>query len=130
MMRPRVRPQQRPIIVGEDNYLTARLIAAALSKSNRTVVVARDGDEVLDLVAKYEPDLLLLNMNISRPNGVQVLREVQDNSPRLQILAFSQSGQAELRQNAQGLGVSYFETPFHPVELADRVRLMLTTVTS
>lgn len=123
-MRRRLRLHQPPIVVGEDNYLTARLIAASLARANHPVVVARDGDEVLRLVAKYGPDVLLLNMNIARPNGSQVLRLLQ-SYPRLKILAFSPPGQAEMRQSAHGLGVPYLETPFHPVELANTVRLML-----
>lgn len=126
MTRLRIRPQQRPIVVGEDNYLTARLIAAALARANHTVVIARDGDEVLALVDRYGPELLLLNLSISRPSGTFLLRHFQQQRPDLRVIAFSCAGQPEMRQTAQGVGVPFFETPFHPMELADKVRIVLT----
>lgn len=121
-----VQRQEPPVVVAEDNFLTARLIAACLQQAGQSVVLARTGDDVLNLVQKYDPDLVLLNLNLIRPSGVELLRFLQPRRDRLKILAMTAPGQADLKSAATGLGVgAFFETPFFPQELASTVKFML-----
>lgn len=118
--------REPPVVVGEDNFLTARLLAAVLQNEGRTVVIARDGEEVLRNVEKHKPRLLVLNMNLCRPSGMEVLRVLQPHREKLQIIAFTAPGQGDLRTAASTLGAGvFFEMPFYPAELADKIRLML-----
>lgn len=118
--------REPPVLIGEDNFLTARLLAAVLQNEGRTVVIARDGEEVLRNVVKHQPRLLVLNMNLCRPSGMEVLRVLQPHREKLQIIAFTAPGQGDLRAAASTLGAGvFFEMPFYPAELADRIRLML-----
>ena len=116
-----------PVIVGEDNFLTARLLSAIFQQAGHAVIVARDGMEVMRLVEKHRPSLLILNMNLARPSSVDVMRMLQIKHRELPIFAITSPGQAVLRSAATGFGVrKIFETPFYPAELADQARLTLT----
>lgn len=123
-----VKKSAKPIIVAESDFLTGRLLIASLQAAGHAAIVARDGDDVLKLLATYEPDVLLLNMNLSRPGGVEVLRTLQLRDPRLKILASTAAGQSELKASAKSLGVhGFFEMPFKPAEIASQVEQLITT---
>lgn len=117
---------QRPIIVAESDFLTGALLIASLESAGRRALIARDGETVLQLIGAHEPELLVLSMNLSRPGGVQMLRTLQQKGVRVNILATTRAGQANLRATARTLGVSAFlELPFSPDELNQRVERML-----
>lgn len=116
----------KPIIIAESNFLTGRLLAASLQSSGYTAIVAPYGEDVLKLLDMYSPDVLLLNMNLSRPGGVELLRTLQARGPRLKILASTAAGQSELKASATSLGVSgFFEMPFSPDELTAQVQQLI-----
>jgi|GEM_PF-3432536 len=125
-MKIPIKKTQSPIVIAEDNFVTARLLASSLQAAGRTTVIARDGDEVVALIKKHSPDLLLLNMNLTRPSGVELLRTLQLHQSRMRVLALTTPGQADVRSAASSLGVAgFFEVPFYPAELGERVRILL-----
>lgn len=126
LMKLPIKKQQAPIVIAEDNFVTARLLASSLQAEGCTTVIARDGDEAVALINKHNPDLLLLNLNLSRPSGVELLRTLQLHRSRLRVIAVTTPGQADMKSVASSLGVSaFFEVPFHPAELLQQVRLVL-----
>ena len=115
----------RPVVIAESNFLTARLIAATLQATGHTTVIGRFGDEVLRLIQRHDPTVMVLNMTLARPSGLEFLRMLQQRQVRLQILAAVAAGQPELRAAASSLGVQdFFELPFSPEDLAARVSRM------
>lgn len=120
------RRSAKPIVVAESNFLTGRLIVSSLQAGGHPAVVGRDGDDVLKLLEMYQPDLLVLDMNLGRPNGLELLRTLHQRQVNLKILAATAPGQAELRAAAGSLGVKdFFDFPFSPEELNQRVALMI-----
>lgn len=118
--------KKRPVIIGENNFLTGRLLVASLQVAGHPAIVARDGDEVIKLLDQYRPELLMLNMNLGRPSGLELLRILHQKNGSLKILATSAPGQAEMRAAAASLGVSaFFEIPFLPEEIRESVRMLV-----
>ena len=118
----------RPIVVAESNFLTARLISATLQGTGHATAVGRFGDEVLRLIDRHHPAVLVLNMNLARPSGLEFLRMLQQRNIRMNILAAVAPGQPELRAAAASLGVAdFFEIPFSPEDLASRVETLNST---
>ncbi len=111
-----------PVVVAESNFLTARLFAATLQRSGHAVVIGRFGDEVIRLIERHQSRVVVLNMNLGRPSGLELLRMFQQRNLKIQVLAAIGLGQSELRAAASSLGVhSFFEIPFSPEQLASRV---------
>lgn len=116
----------KPIIVAETNFLTARLLVASLQSAGHSAIAARDGDDVLKLLEMYSSDVLLLNMNLSRPSGMELLRTLQQKHAKLKILASTAHGQSDLKAAASSLGVrGFYELPFVPAELNEQVRQLI-----
>src|SRR6266849_2680958 len=78
------------ILLVEDSASDVRLLREALKETSIPVVVtvARDGIEATDYLRQMEtglvprPDLVLLDLNLPRKNGLEVLAEVK-TSPNL-----------------------------------------------
>jgi len=116
----------KSILVVEDNFLTARLLEATLESCGYSVVVARSGDEVLDVAREHQPSLILLNMNLSRPSGSEVLRSLGPRRGGVPVISMTVLGQAEVQASASRLGVRHFlELPFDPKVLVHQVQSIL-----
>jgi DNA-binding response OmpR family regulator len=123
-MQVELYPEESTIVVIEDDFLKARLLVAALQThtGTRRVFLARDGDQALRLIQEHDPDVILLNMNLSRPSGVEFLRLLQVKKNGMRVIAMTNQGQADLRTSAAMLGATDFvETPYNPYELSDHV---------
>ncbi|MFH1454606.1 MAG: response regulator [Armatimonadota bacterium] len=93
------------ILLVEDNPADARLTLEALktSKVSNIINVVEDGEEAMQYLkkeGKYEgsatPDLILLDLNLPKKDGREVLKEVKedDNLKRIPVVILT-SSQAE-----------------------------------
>lgn len=120
------RTREYQILVIEDDFLKARLLVASLQThlGTRHVFVARDGDQAFNLIREHDPDVILLNMNLARPSGVEFLRLLHQNrnGKGFNIVAMTQRGQGDLRSAASTFGAMHFvEAPYSPTDLSASV---------
>jgi len=117
------RPESsRVVVVGESNFLTSRLLVAALHRAGHKAVAGRTGDEITALVEKHRPSVVVLNLNLARPGGLELLRMLRQEFPRLHVAAATATGQSDLKLAAAALGVAlFFELPFCPAELTGSI---------
>jgi len=109
------------IVVGESNFVTARLLVASLQAGGWTAVAGTTGEDVVALIDKHASNVLVLNLNLMQPGGIALLRILQ--SRRLKIIGVTNSGQADMRPLAASLGVSsFFELPFVPSDFTTQMR--------
>lgn len=120
------------ILLVEDSPSDVRLIREALREAtvNAQVTVARDGVEGLEYLRRSErgltpfPDLIFLDLNLPRKNGLEVLAEVK-SSERLRhipILVMSSSSAEEDISAAYELHANCFITK--PADLDDYVDMI------
>jgi len=69
--------RQLDIVLAEDDPDLATLNQAVLESAGHRVEVATDGAETLEAVRKTEPDLLILDMEMPRGDGLEVLEELR-----------------------------------------------------
>ncbi len=68
---------QQSILIVDDEAPMRKLLASNLKASGYTVRQAADGSEALKLIQEHAFDLLLLDINMPGPNGLQVLEAVR-----------------------------------------------------
>jgi two-component system response regulator AdeR len=61
------------VLVVEDDTAIAEILQAYLMRAGCRVVRAADGETALQLVRSLRPDLLLLDLNLTRRDGFAVL---------------------------------------------------------
>jgi len=117
LARP-VKPKK--ILVVDDSDLMQRLYGVMLRGGG--LVGARDGEEALaKIVADPEIDLVLLDINMPKMNGFEVLRELGARGlvPALRVIVVTTEGRDEDAQRGLAAGAAaYLTKPFR----ADQVR--------
>ena len=129
------------VLLVEDNAADANLVQEALAEHrvDSALQILNDGAKAIDFIERMDadeaqpcPDLVLLDLNLPKTNGEEVLRRLQ-RSPRRQqikVLIISSSNIPADRERAFALGANgYFRKPSNLDEymlLGPRVRELLT----
>jgi two-component system, OmpR family, phosphate regulon response regulator PhoB len=95
------------VLFAEDDRFLRRAGEAALQRCGLTVIVATDGDEALALAQREHPDLVLLDMQMPKRSGIEVLRELraQPDTRDLRVLILSGSTRESEVDEFSRLGV-------------------------
>ena len=111
----------RPILLVEDNKMDADLTRQAFKRRKviNPVLVARDGEEALGYLARWEageglPAVILLDINIPKVNGLEVLRAFKTNprSKMIPVIVLTSSSEDRDIHTAYQLGAnSYIVKP-------------------
>jgi CheY-like chemotaxis protein len=70
-------PRPLDIVLAEDDKDLARMNRHILESAGHNVNVTGDGAATLEAVRSTEPDLLILDMEMPRGNGIEVLEELR-----------------------------------------------------
>ncbi|MHB1424054.1 MAG: response regulator [Gemmataceae bacterium] len=68
------------ILIADDDPLGSELLEAYLSESDAEVRTAGDGEQTLQLVASWRPDLILLDVMMPRISGFEVCKRLRADS--------------------------------------------------
>jgi DNA-binding response OmpR family regulator len=112
----------KPVLVVEDDESTRDLLARCLELGGIPVVTASNGEEGLERLAREEPSLILLDLNMPVMDGEQ-FRRVQLRDSRLSgIPTILVTAVHNATQRARELGVGLLPKPFNLDELLWVVR--------
>ncbi|HEY6569368.1 MAG TPA: response regulator transcription factor [Candidatus Limnocylindrales bacterium] len=112
------------VLVADDEPPITRLVALALSADFR-VVTATGGEEALQIADQARPDIVLLDVLMPDVDGIEVMRRLREWRP-VPVILMTASGSTAQRTRGLDLGADdYVAKPFHPDELAARVRAVL-----
>jgi CheY-like chemotaxis protein len=116
------------ILIADDNEQNCELLEAYLVTADYEIAMAFDGQETIDKVAEFHPDLILLDIMMPRMSGYEVCKQLKEgddtrNIPILMVTALNEMGDIEKAVNA---GCDDFLTkPVNKLELTTRVRSLL-----
>jgi DNA-binding response OmpR family regulator len=77
--QPTQTPRRKVVLVLEDHASVGGLIAGLLRQEGYRAVRAWDTQEALRLARGRAPDLVLLDVNLAYPDGMEVLHQVRGN---------------------------------------------------
>lgn len=83
--------KKHTIVIAEDHQILRQGLRSLLSGSRDLEVVggAGEGLETIRCVLEKEPDLLLLDLNMPKMNGISVILEIKHRCPQTKILALT-----------------------------------------
>ncbi len=100
------------ILVAEDHMIVREGLKQLLSNEADFAVVgeARDGNEVLKLVRELDFDVLLLDMSMPGKSGIELIKQVKGDKPRLRLLVLSMHQENQYAVRAIKAGASGYLT--------------------
>ncbi|MFN8375946.1 MAG: adenylate/guanylate cyclase domain-containing protein [Anaerolineae bacterium] len=122
------------VLVADDHADNRRLITDLLSMRDYEVETAADGEEALSAAQKYSPDLVILDVDMPRMNGFEVVKHLKANPATAQIPILMLTARIQVQDRVEGLQLGaedYITKPFNARELLARVdaRLRAKAVT-
>ena len=113
------------VLVADDEVRITKLVSLTLREHGFRVVTAESGQSALQKAEEYRPDVVVLDILMPDLDGMEVMRELQERRPVPIILLTAKGATAD---KAQGLDMGaddYVAKPFHPDELAARIRAVI-----
>ena len=116
------------VLMADDNAANCGLLEAYLAQLDCEIEFATDGQDTLDKVESFGPDLILLDVMMPRLSGFEVCKILKDDPEKrrimiLMVTALNEIGDIERAVNA---GTDDFlSKPVNQVELLKRVENML-----
>ena len=111
------------LLVIEDERDLCEDIAKKLRLSGYEADTCVDGEAALELLAVEKYDLVLLDLNLPKVDGMTVLRTLREHDQETGVLILS--ARSEISDKVEGLDAGandYLAKPFHLAELEARVR--------
>jgi DNA-binding response OmpR family regulator len=126
---PDTQPLPR-ILVVEDERPMRTVLRDCLERQGYRVLVAEDGAVALEVAAREQPDLIVLDIMMPRLDGLAVCAELRRLARAVPVLMLTAKGTVEDRVRGLDVGADdYLVKPFSRDELLARVRALLRRAT-
>lgn len=114
------------ILVVEDDAPLATFVRKGLEAEHYAVDVAEDGELARQMAAASDYDLMILDLNLPKLDGIGVLHAVRPQKPSLPVLVLTARSRVEDRVQSLDTGADdCLIKPFSFTELSARVRALL-----
>ena len=112
----------------EDNPQNMRLLEMVLRARNCALLKATDGEEALDVAMRERPDLIIMDIQLPKLNGLEVTRKLREtpelrHTPIIGVTAYAMKGDKE-RVIESGCD-AYLSKPINTRELPELIAQML-----
>ncbi|MDB6119730.1 MAG: response regulator receiver sensor signal transduction histidine kinase [Verrucomicrobiaceae bacterium] len=126
---PLAKAQRGTILVVDDRPRNVELLGTLLATEGYEVIVALDGNQALDCVARKVPDLILLDVMMPEMDGFEVCQRLKRNPRTAEVAIIFLSASGDKDSIIRGIelgGVDYLTKPFVKAELLARVNTHVT----
>lgn len=114
------------VLLVEDTPDLVSIILRGLTEEGMEVSVAGDGHTALDMVFKYNFDVVILDIMLPGINGIQVCREIRKKNESIAIIMLTALSSTENIVTGLESGADdYLVKPFKLLELAARIRTLV-----
>ncbi|QLY24122.1 response regulator [Bdellovibrio sp. KM01] len=117
------------ILVVDDNADNRRLLSILLRKNHYVVETAGDGIECLEKLPVFEPNLVLMDLQMPRMDGITTATEMKRRHYRTPVIALTANALKEEKERCLGLGFAeYLTKPINKTQIEQAIQRNLVTV--
>jgi signal transduction histidine kinase/CBS domain-containing protein/ActR/RegA family two-component response regulator len=92
--------QNSLILLAEDNIANISMLSKCLETKGYRFLLAKDGQEAIDYAKAYHPDLILMDIQMPRVNGIEAIQQIRGdrnlvNTPIIALTALAMAGDRE-----------------------------------
>ncbi|MBC7813236.1 MAG: response regulator [Burkholderiales bacterium] len=120
---------ERILVVDDGRENREFVVEYVLQPNGYEALVAKDGREGLDMVLKHQPDLILLDLQMPRMNGIEVLQALSERNLDIPVILMTFHGSEEVAIEVYRLGVrDYVKKPYSVDEMLAAIERSLTEI--
>src|SRR3989449_2077228 len=113
------------ILVVDDDPQIRRVLRTALVAQDYEAIDARNGEEAIERLQEEKPDLIILDVNMPRMNGLEACRAIRSTSDIPIIMLTVRDTEADKIEALDAGADDYVTKPFSSPELLARIRAAL-----
>jgi DNA-binding response OmpR family regulator len=114
------------ILIAEDDEALAKFLRQGLEGEHYSVDVVTDGEQARTAATDSQYDVVVLDLNLPKLDGISVLRHIRLKKPSLPVLILTQRTRVENRVQCLDTGADdYLAKPFAFGELSARLRALI-----
>lgn len=117
--------KSKNILIAEDDVNINNLLKETLEREGYECIQAFSGTEVILLLEREEPSVILLDLMLPGMTGEKVLAKIRENSDTPVIVLTAKDGMDEKLNLLQNGADDYITKPFNIDEVAARVKIQL-----
>lgn len=107
------RPLQKKVLIADDSEILNNMLRDVFEDHGYEVFQSFDGLEAKTAFLKNQPDLVLIDLQLPKLDGFEVLRFIKDRSSRAIVILMTGVGSQEIAVKAMKLGADeYLSKPF------------------
>ena len=112
------------VLIVDDDFMVAKVHAGFIQRTPGFAVVgvAHTGAQAVLETERLQPDLVLLDIHLPDVNGLDLMHQLRDVAPELDVLVISAAREVEtVRKALRGGIVHYLIKPFSQTDLQERL---------
>jgi len=116
------------VLVVDDDPVILKLLEVNFDMEGFAVLIARDGEEGIEVARRERPDLIISDIMMPNVSGIELVAELKgdpDTSDIPIILLSAKAQNADVRSGLDAGADDYITKPFEPLDLVDRVNRLL-----
>jgi len=116
------------VLIADDEPNIVISLEYLMKREGHAVIVARDGEQALELIRAERPALVLLDVMMPRKTGIEVCQALRADESLAGVKVLMLTAKGRDTDVALGLGVgadAYMTKPFSTKELSAKVRELL-----
>ena len=98
----------RILLVDDETYMRVFVGRVLSTNINCTLVEARDGQDAINQCGTSDPELIILDINMPRVDGVKALDEIRALKPDIPIVMLTSISEEAVVEECVAKGASYF----------------------
>jgi DNA-binding response OmpR family regulator len=118
------------ILIAEDTPQAAELLELYLSEAGFDTCIASDGQQAMEMVREYRPDVLLLDVMMPRLSGFEVCKRLRADPTTREIgviMVTALDQQTDIDRAVEAGTDDFLSKPINKEELFKRVRSLLAS---
>ena len=118
------------ILLIEDEEALVEVLSTKLDKEGYEIKVGYDGEEGYNMIADFQPDMILLDIVMPRMDGYDVLEKMKKNNITIPVIIISNSGQPVEIEKTRQLGAidHLVKTQFNPTDVITMIQKYINDV--
>ena len=111
------------VLVIDDDVMLADTLAEILRLHGFDSTALYSGEQAIELVESYQPDIVLSDIRMRRVDGIEAAKQIRQLHPECRVILFTASAvDSATKQSIKNLGFEFLQRPLHPDDVLSTLR--------
>ena len=101
-------PTRPRVLLADDYPGMVNAVCRLLAPDCEVVGSVADGSALMEAAQRLHPDVIVLDLNLPKVNGLEACRQITQVSPETKVIVFTATSDPDVRQRSFTVGASAF----------------------